>query len=194
MKKLNEQDHQFLKACQDSEFQAIDQFDKIVLTLTGGAFGVSFAFLKDIVRPDAVTHQGFLVAAWVFWCLTLSVNLTSFYFSHLAMRRAQRKYRAGERDEAKLNGIFGSSVVWLNPSAGALFILGLICMSVFVTTNLYAKSTTTPTLTAGTPATTTTNSTSANPTSPAAPDTGTARYTAPGSTESTGPASARSTN
>ena len=95
MKKLTEQDHQYLKALQESEFQAIDQFDKTVLTLTGGAFGVSFAFLKDIVRPDVVTPQNFLVAAWVFWCVTLSVNLTSFYFSHLAMRRAQREYRAG---------------------------------------------------------------------------------------------------
>lgn len=161
MKKLNEQDRDYLKTLQESEFQAIDQFDKVLLTLTGGAFGVSFAFLKDIVKLDSVAHQAFLSAAWILWSLTLTLNLTAFYFSHLAMRRAQRKYRDGERDETKLKGIFGSSVVWLNPIAGGMFIIGLFCMSYFVTTNLYAKTTTATTVTdnaqAGTTYSTATN-------------------------------------
>ena len=188
MKKLTEEDHQYLKALQESEFQAIDQFDKKVFALTGGAFGVSFAFLKDIVGPGVVAHKGVLVAAWIFWCTTLFVNLTSFYFSHLAMRRAQREYRAGERDEIKLSGFFGSSVVWLNPCAGAMFIAGLICMSIFVTTNLYAKSAATNPTTASTPATTN----AAPPNTP--PNVSAAGRTAPGSSEPAGQTNSRPAN
>ncbi len=136
MSRLTEQDKQYLEALRASEFQAIDEFDKTILALTGGAFGVSFAFLKDIVAPGLIVNKGWLMTAWIAWCCALMANLTSFYFSHLAMRRAQREYRRGERDEAKLSGFFGTSVMWLNPSAGGLFIAGLICMSIFVTSNL----------------------------------------------------------
>jgi len=84
--KLTDQDKEYLKCLMESEFQAIDQFDKTILALAGGAFGVSFAFLKDIVKPDVVVNKNYLVCAWIFWCTTLTVNLTAFYFSHLAMR------------------------------------------------------------------------------------------------------------
>ena len=146
---LTQQDEDYLKSLMDSEFQAIDEFDKKIFALAGGAFGVSFAFLKDIVTPGSVIHKNLLIAAWACWCITLTFNLTSFYFSHLAMRGAQRKYRAGERDERKLRGFSGNAVMWLNPFTGGLFIAGLICMSIFVTSNLYgtreSKITTTST-------------------------------------------------
>jgi hypothetical protein len=161
--KLTDQDKEYLKSLLESEFQAIDQFDKTILALAGGAFGVSFAFLKDIVKPDVVVNKNYLVCAWVFWCITLAFNLTAFYFSHLAMRGAQRKYRVGERDERKLRGFAGNTVMWLNPITGGAFIAGLICMSVFVTSNLHdAKpvplATNAPATTAtNAPATTATN-------------------------------------
>ena len=146
--KLSEQDQEYLNTLRESEFQAIDEFDKTILALAGGAFGVSFAFLKDIVKPDVVTHKHYLIGAWICWCTTLTLNLTSFYFSHLAMRRAQRKYQDGEKEEAELGGFYHSAVMWFNPSSGVAFILGLICMSVFVTTNIDGTKPTTSTTTA----------------------------------------------
>jgi uncharacterized iron-regulated membrane protein len=139
-RELSAEDREYLKCLSESEFQAIDQFDKTVLTLTGGAFGVSFAFLKDIVKPEVVVSKGCLVSAWAFWCLALTGSLAAFYCSHLAMRRAQRRYREGERDEAELTGLFGQAVLWLNPITGGLFIVGLFCMSVFVASNLNGSS------------------------------------------------------
>jgi hypothetical protein len=151
--KLTDQDKEYLKCLIESEFQAIDQFDKTILALAGGAFGVSFAFLKDIVQPDAVVSKNYLVWAWIFWGITLTGNLTAFYFSHLSMRGAQRKYCAGERNETKLRGFTGKTVMWLNPITGAMFISGLICMSVFVTRNLHDAKPASPTVSA--PASTT---------------------------------------
>ena len=45
-------------------------------------------------------------------------------------------YQKGVRDEKLLRGIYGVAVEWLNPGAGVFFMIGLISMSVFVTTNL----------------------------------------------------------
>lgn len=180
--KLTDQDKDYLKCLMESEFQAIDQFDKTVLALAGGAFGVSFAFLKDIVHPNAVVSKHYLVWAWIFWGITLTGNLTAFYFSHLSMRGAQRKYCGGERNEKKLRGFTGNAVMWLNPITGATFICGLICMSVFVTRNLHdakpastavtvpAAATGTPAAATGTPTTTNASTTHSQP--GAAPTTG----------------------
>jgi len=129
-------DAEYLDCLKENESQAIDQFDKTILALVSGAFIVSFAFLKDIVKPEVVTHKGWLVLAWTCWCITLTCNLMAFYFSHLAHRNAQRRFHDGVRDEKVLRGKLGAAVVWLNPSAGVMFMIGLISMSVFVTINL----------------------------------------------------------
>jgi hypothetical protein len=140
-KELSQQDADYLRMLTDCEHGAIDQFDKTVLTLAGGAFAVSFAFLKDIVKPEQVTHKCLLICAWTFWSISLLCTLTSFYFSHIAMRHAQRKFRDGVRREKSLRGWFGTATIWLNPASGVAFMVGLISMSAFVTTNLnYANN------------------------------------------------------
>lgn len=145
MKKPTPEEQKYLNDLRESEFHAIDQFDKTLLMLAGGAFGVSFAFLKDIIKTDKINNPDLLTWAWMFWCLVLALNLTSFYFSHLAMRKAQRDFRPGAyNEEANLGGFYNKAVVWLNPMAGVMFIAGLICMSIFVTNNLHGTKSSPP--------------------------------------------------
>ncbi len=141
---------EYLRTLVESEHKSIDQFDKTVLALAGGSFAVSFAFLKDIVKPEVVTHKGWLMLAWACWSLSLFSTLASFYFSHLAMRTAQRQFQNGIRDETVLGGNWSRFTNCLTPASGVVFIVGLLCMSIFVTNNLSYEH--------GTP-TTTTNST-----------------------------------
>ena len=42
-------------------------YDKAILTLSGGALGISFAFFRDITGKLGTGHAGFLLAAWIFW-------------------------------------------------------------------------------------------------------------------------------
>lgn len=46
--------------------KAVEDADKTVLSLSGGALGVSFAFLNDVVgpNPEALPH---LIRAWMSW-------------------------------------------------------------------------------------------------------------------------------
>ena len=135
-KKDTDLDQAYLDSLRENEIQAIDQFDKTILTLTSGAFGLSFVFLKDIVKPEVVTHKGWLICACISWILSLLLTLLSFYFSHLAMRHAQRRFKKGIRNEKALRGRLGTAILFLNPASGLSFMIGLTAMSVFVTTNL----------------------------------------------------------
>ena len=133
---MTEPEQKYLNDLRESEFQAIDQFDKNLLALTGGAFGVSFAFLADVVNPANVFAITWLSVAWSAWCTALAAILSAFYCSHCAMRQAQRLFQNGERDEEKLQGRWGRTVMILNAVAGLSFLTGMVCMSVFVTSNL----------------------------------------------------------
>ena len=50
-----------------AEQKAQEDFDKTILSLSGGALGVSFVFLKDIVGPEHVAAPAWLFAAWLTW-------------------------------------------------------------------------------------------------------------------------------
>jgi hypothetical protein len=127
----------FLERCKLTERESIDQFGKIILTLTGGAFVVSFIFLKDVIKPVDITNKGCLFAAWIFWFAAMLCTLLSFYRSQLATRHAQKLFSGGLRglnlvEASRIDKVTRS----LNPLAGVWFMVGLILMIAFVATNL----------------------------------------------------------
>ena len=127
----------FLDGCKLTERESVNQFGKIILTLTSGAFVVSFILLKDVIKPAATSNKGCLITAWVFWSAAMLCTLLSFYTSQLATRRAQKLFSRGLRGldlmEASRMGKVSRS---LNPLAGFWFMAGLVLMIVFVATNL----------------------------------------------------------
>lgn len=74
---------EYLATLRDCEFDAIDRYDKTLLTLTGGAFAVSFSFLKDILGPKPAHDVHLLTTAWVCWAFSLATTLFAFYCSQL---------------------------------------------------------------------------------------------------------------
>ncbi len=61
--------------------KAQEDYDKAVMTLSGGALGISFAFLKDIVGPGDLLNETLLFFAWISWGLSVTAVLFSYYFS-----------------------------------------------------------------------------------------------------------------
>lgn len=121
---------------QKLEHEAQEQYDKNVLYLSTGALGVSFAFLKDIVSINDAVSIWWLICAWIFWALSVTAVLYSFYSSRLAMRKAIEAFDDGKEQKDK-------SDVWtscLNFASGALFVLGLFSIIVFVYNNIEVKS------------------------------------------------------
>jgi hypothetical protein len=70
----------------DAEREGSRTFDKAILTLASGAFGVSIVFLKDIVPHPFSNTFCLLGASWFFFALSLVIILFSFLSSQLACR------------------------------------------------------------------------------------------------------------
>lgn len=114
-------------------------FDKTVLTLSGGALGVSFAFVKDIVGPDHIAKAMLLFGAWTSWALSCFAVLASFYVSSLALREAIKQCDDKARRCEPPGGYFTTMTKFLNASGGVLFLCGVTLMALFVYFNLTNK-------------------------------------------------------
>jgi len=125
-----------------AEQKSQEDFDKTVLSLSGGALGISFVFLKDVIGPQPLVLSGFLIAAWLTWVFSTFSVLTSFYLSHLALRRAIAQVDDGTIHKQQPGGIFACLTAVLNATGAVLFLVGVCCITVFAGANLSTKGAT----------------------------------------------------
>lgn len=113
-----------------------ESYDKAMLTLSAGALGLSFAFIKDIIGPYGIVSKCLLLYAWVCWALSISFTLISFFTSIVTCKRAVTLYDKGERDPKKLGGFSDKITYSLNALSGLLFLVGILLMITFVFKNV----------------------------------------------------------
>ncbi len=116
-----------------------NDYDKLVVALSGGALGLSFTFLKDVAKAQASSHPTLLLAAWGCWGLSVAFVLTSIYTGVRALRETVRQIDGGTIYKEKVGRGWSSVTALLNPGAGLLFMLGLVFMMTFVYFNPYGK-------------------------------------------------------
>jgi hypothetical protein len=112
------------------------EYDKSVMTLSGGALGVSFAFLKDIVGTKGLSHCPFLLAAWALWGLSISFILSSYFTSTKAIRRAVTDTDLKTIYLTLADSNWAKATKVLNALGGLGFLSGTILLVVFVAYNL----------------------------------------------------------
>lgn len=113
-------------------------FDKAVLTLSGGALGLSFAFTKDIVGTAPIAHIGYLLLAWIAWALSSTSILVSFFASARAQRKAIKQLDRGLLPP-RPGGLWDITTDTLNVLGLLLFLFGLTMMIFFLRHNLKLK-------------------------------------------------------
>lgn len=118
---------------QELSVKSQEQYDKTVITISTGALGLSFAFIKDVVDIKIASNINFLTEAWI--CFTLSVLsvLLSFLASKYALDQAI--IAEDNNEEIKINRADSITTI-LNFLSSAFFIVGLIFIVVFVKLNL----------------------------------------------------------
>ena len=116
--------------------KAQEDFDKTVLSLSGGALGISFAFVKDIVGTKPVINSSLLLAAWIAWGISVCSVLFLFYLSQHALRHAIKQIDANEIYKQAPGGLYDRVTSVLNALGGILFFVGVILMVIFVSENL----------------------------------------------------------
>jgi hypothetical protein len=114
-----------------AEQKSQEDFDKTILALSGGALGISFTFLKDVIASSPITHPWLLLASWAAWGFSTFAVLASFYLSHLALRKAIAQVDDGTIRKSPVGGWFAKATAWLNASGAVLFLLGVLCMTAF---------------------------------------------------------------
>lgn len=156
-------DYRKLLVAADQKSQ--EDFDKTVLSLSGGALGISFVFVKDIIGPQPIVMSSFLLAAWLAWAFSTFSVLTSYYLSHLALRRAISQVDEGTIDNHPPGGAYACLTSILNAIGAILFLVGVCCITVFAGVNLPTKGVTNDRKenTTSTPNTSTPAVTAANP-------------------------------
>jgi hypothetical protein len=118
----------------DGEAEAIQSFDKTLVTLSAGAFGISLVFIVQ-VAPDPVSVR-LLVLAWVALLGSLASVLSSFLCSQYGFRRAVRILDSMQKGGAKENNGWNVVTGLLNVVSISTFIAGVIFLACFAVRNV----------------------------------------------------------
>lgn len=125
---------EYRELLQKLEVESQITYDKAVMTLSGGALAISFAFVKDFTPIDGAQDIIILLTAWTLWGLSLAAVLASHYLSTLALRHAINAMDDGAQE--KKPNQYDAATAMLNAASGAFFILGVICLVTFVCLNM----------------------------------------------------------
>jgi len=131
------------KSLVDAEREGSRLFDKAILTLAAGAFGLSLTFIRQIV-PNIISGTMFmLICAWVGFCISLLSTLISFLTSQFACSKQREILEAEYFDNHsgyEKKAIFkNKTAIWtkrLNILSIFTFIIGVIFLAIFSIINL----------------------------------------------------------
>lgn len=130
------------RALVNAEFALSQKLDAALLTLSGGAFGLSIVFLTDIVGNGPAVKTELIARAW--WGLLGSITLTvvAMLTGQLAHRRArdvleQQWFPDGDAPSARDSRNAWSTVTGVLGLLGLLaFLVGGVMLACFAMANL----------------------------------------------------------
>ena len=116
-------------------------FDKYVLTLAGGTFGLSFLFIKQIVPQPIHNTLPVLIAAWSCFGTSILITLLSFLFSQAACLKQieimEKSWFSKDTNEGKKSpNMYNKITLGLNWISMVLFVAGVVLLIIFATRNL----------------------------------------------------------
>lgn len=113
-----------------------EAYDKAILTLSGGALGVTISFVKDVIGNGQPKDSHLMLASWICWGLSLSCVLFSHYVSQQALRKTINQLDAGTLAHETPGGWFDRLTAVLNAGSGVFFLAGTFFFVIFAHSNL----------------------------------------------------------
>lgn len=122
-----------------AEQKSQDDYDKSIVSLSGGALGLSIIFFKEVLGGKAPVHSEILVYSWVAWASSIATVVLSYFLSRLALRKAieqtdNNDFRAG------VGGWAAKLTAYTNALSGLLFIVGIGLFISFSAQNIEGKN------------------------------------------------------
>jgi hypothetical protein len=131
------------KSLVDAKREGSRLFDRAILTLAAGAFGLSLTFIRQIVPNIKSGTMFMLICAWVGFCISLLSTLISFLTSQLACSRQieilEAEYfnnHSSHDKKANLKNMASTYTWGLNILSIFAFIIGVIFLAIFSISNL----------------------------------------------------------
>lgn len=132
---LNEYRNNLIQAEQNSQ----DAYDKSIVSLSGGALGISLVFYKEIIGENTPINHALLVWSWGVWAASIAAVVVSYYLSRLALRKAIDQT---DKDDFSA-GVGGWAAKWTsytNALSGILFVIGIGLFITFSSFNIEGKT------------------------------------------------------
>jgi hypothetical protein len=117
------------KRLTDLHEKATDSFDRAVMTLSGGALGVSIAFIHNVApHPKDKWAIG---TSWALFAASLLLILLSFLTSERAIIRMVAQHDGGTEEIPR-----GQLTDYLNWASASAFVIGVIFLVSFALVNV----------------------------------------------------------
>ena len=133
------------KYVQQGLLATAEQFDKAILTLAAGAFGLSIAFLKDIAPEPLPWTKCLLAAAWGGFLASIASTLFSFQAATESFAEYERfidERRAfPDKPPVVLGDAKNAMTANLNRFSLFSFLFGAVLLAAFSFSNLNSKGT-----------------------------------------------------
>lgn len=124
-----------------SELEQTKQYDKYILTLASGAFGLSLLFITNIAPIPKDETIGFLVTAWAAFGASILSTMLSFLSSFAAFTKQRQILNLWYKKntplmDKELKNQWATCTKTLNIVSVGLFMAGVVFLTIFAALNL----------------------------------------------------------
>ncbi|MFT7056693.1 MAG: hypothetical protein ACJAR3_002332 [Roseivirga sp.] len=118
-----------------AEQKSQDDYDKTIVSLSGGALGISIVFIKDIIGTSDPVMLWTVITAWASWATSLASVVTSYFLSRMALRVAILQNDKNDFS-AGVGGWAAKATHFLNAISGLMFLSGIVFLIIFSAKNI----------------------------------------------------------
>lgn len=127
----------------EAELEVSGRYDKWILTLSGGALGLSITFIEKIAKNPTADTLIWLKLSWACLIISLLAGLLSLVTSQSAIREHRKELDIANSEQRaprlKFPKRFTYATNILNWGALLLFIIGVVFMCIFSFSNIDQK-------------------------------------------------------
>ncbi|MFQ3172121.1 MAG: hypothetical protein ACI9DG_002161 [Oleispira sp.] len=118
-----------------AEQKSQDDYDKTIVSLSGGALGISIVFIKDIIGTSDPVMLWTVITAWALWATSLASVVTSYFLSRIALRVAILQNDKNDFS-AGVGGRAAKATHFFNAISGLMFLSGIVFLIIFSAKNI----------------------------------------------------------
>jgi len=127
----------YRQSLDNAEVEVSGRYDKWILTLSGGALGLTITFLEKIAPIPKTETVWLLTFSWIIFVVSILSALISLLTSQSAIREVRNCLDEGK--DLKSSKCFSIITNILNWASALLFVLGAVCFCLFTLKNIPEK-------------------------------------------------------